>query len=230
VPSRPQTGWRVVSAAFETSAASVEQCPAADRFEFAIAGRSNVGKSSLVNALCGQRGLAKVSRTPGRTRLLNCFALELAPMGKRVGATVSLRCVDLPGYGWAAANKVVREAFAPMIEGYLAQRPSLGALVLLVDIRRGVGELDLQLLEWVSARRLPVLLVGTKADKLGASELGLARRRIAEAIDARPSDVLLTSATTGRGVQGDDSLAADLADLARAAALPDDSATQEPGP
>ena len=207
----PNASWRVVAAAFETSAASVDQCPAPDRFEFAIAGRSNVGKSSLLNALVGQRSLAKVSRTPGRTRLLNAFTLDLRG---GAGQALTMRCIDLPGYGFAAAHTSIRDAFAPMIEGYLAHRSSLGGLVLLVDVRRGVGELDLALLEFASARPLPILLVATKCDKLGASELGLARRRIAKELDVRPSDVLLTSASTGRGVQGPDSLASDLAELA----------------
>jgi GTP-binding protein len=101
-----------------------------------------------------------------------------------------------------------------MIEGYLAQRPSLGVLVLLVDVRRGIGELDLQMLEFAASRPLPTLLVATKTDKLGAAELGLARRRIAQAVEVRSSDVLLTSATTGRGLQGADSLVDDLAELA----------------
>ena len=126
-----------------------------------------------------------------------------------------MRCMDLPGYGYAAAAKAVRDTFAPMIEGYLSGRDALRCLVLLVDIRRGVGELDLQLAQFVSERELPVLLVATKADKLGASQLGLARKKIAEAVGAAADDVLLTSATEGRGVSGRDSLADDLARLAR---------------
>lgn len=207
----PPAGWRVVHAAFLQSAPSVAECPPGDRPEFALAGRSNVGKSSLLNALVGQRGLARVSRTPGRTQLLNAFDLTLAGPG---GARLEIRCMDLPGYGFAAARREIREGFGPMVEGYLRERTALVALVLLVDARRGeLSDLDLALLEAASERGRPSLIVATKIDKLGASERGLVRRRLAAAVGARPRDVLLTSASEGIGVQGPDSLAADLAAL-----------------
>ena len=207
----PPAGWRVVHAAFLQSAPSVAECPPGDRPEFALAGRSNVGKSSLLNALVGQRGLARVSRTPGRTQLLNAFDLTLAGPG---GARLEIRCMDLPGYGFAAARREIREGFGPMVEGYLRERTALVALVLLVDARRGeLSDLDLALLEAASERGRPSLIVATKIDKLGASERGLLRRRLAAAVGARPRDVLLTSASEGVGVQGPDSLAADLAAL-----------------
>lgn len=206
-------GWRVVQAHFVTSAPSVEDCPPADRPEVAFAGRSNVGKSSLLNALAGRKGLARVSRTPGRTRLLNVFDLELHGPDD---ARCSLRCVDLPGYGFAAARADVRRGFGPMIDGYLEKRESLRALVLLVDSRRGApSELDMALLQLATEHEHPTLLVATKADKLGASKRGLVRRRMAEAVGADPRDVLLTSASTGLGLWGRDSLAADLAALAQ---------------
>jgi GTP-binding protein len=206
----PREDWRVVEAAFEQSAASVDQCPDPALPEIAIAGRSNVGKSSLINALCGRRGLARTSRTPGRTQLLNLFHLRLQGPDR---ASVELRCVDLPGYGYAAATRAVRMSFAPMIEGYLSQRETLRALVLLVDLRRGLVDADLQLMQFVSDRALPTLLVGTKADKLGASERNLARGRLAQAVGASPRDVLITSASTGVGLRGSDGLAQDLAML-----------------
>jgi GTP-binding protein len=125
--------------------------------------------------------------------------------------------MDLPGYGYAAARREVREGFGPMVEGYLRERTSLRALVLLVDARRGeLSELELALLELATAHGRPTLLVATKVDKLGASERGLVRRRLAAAVGARPRDVLLTSASTGLGLHGPGGLAADFADLATA--------------
>jgi GTP-binding protein len=207
-------GWRVVSAAHETSAPGLEHCPPADLPEVAVAGRSNVGKSSLLNAFVGQRGLARVSRTPGRTRLLKVFRVELP---SPTGQALELRCVDLPGYGYAAAGKQTRRGFGPMVETYLTGRQTLRGLVLLVDARRGFCARDLELLGFMSALGLPTLVTATKSDKLGAAERGLVARRLADAIGARSGDILLTSATTGLGIAdepGSGGLVRDLADLA----------------
>ena len=152
--------WRVVGARFVTSAPDVDACPEADLPEVAFAGRSNVGKSSLLNALVGQRGLARTSRTPGRTQLLNVFDVDLRGPG---GDPRTLRCVDLPGYGWVSdGGRRTRERFAPMIEGYIGGRASLRAVVLLVDARRGLGELDVELLQFCTEREVPCLLVADR--------------------------------------------------------------------
>lgn len=200
----------MVTSAFEQSASDVSQCPESDLPEVAVAGRSNVGKSSLLNALCGRRGLARVSRTPGRTQLLNFFTLTLRGPGHD---KVPMRFCDLPGYGFAAAGRSVREGFAPMIEGYLEKRDNLRGLVLLVDIRRGVGDLDRGMMAFLAARELPTLLVATKSDKLGASQRGAARRKLAASVGVPTRDVLLTSSQSGTGLRGRDGLAADLASL-----------------
>src|SRR5690606_10903648 len=129
-PMRPR------AARFVTSAARPEDFPPAVHPEVAFAGRSNVGKSSLINALAGQAGLARTSRTPGRTRLVNWF---------RVDATASLTVdlVDLPGYGYAAVSQDMRTGWRPLIESFLGERDSLRAVVLLIDIRRGVEDEEL---------------------------------------------------------------------------------------
>ena len=190
--------WQVIDASFELSAPKLGDCPAADDLcEIAVAGRSNVGKSSLLNAFTRRTGLARVSRTPGRTRLLNFFKVRLRGPGER---EVSLRWVDLPGYGFAKARREVRDAFAPMIEGYLREREALRGLLVLIDARRGPLDGDLELIEFCAAIELPCLVCVTKCDKLGASERGLLPRRIAEALGIDARDVLLTSATTGLGL------------------------------
>ena len=191
------SGWRVIAARFELSSPSLAGCPPPDLPEVAVCGRSNVGKSSLLNAFAGQRGLARVSRTPGRTRLLNFFHLTLRHPRR---GDQAIRWVDLPGYGYAAAPPSVRETFGPMIEGYLAKRESLRALLVLIDSRRGVTDPDLQLLEFCSERRLPLLVVATKCDKMGKAERGLLARAIAGPLGIPPAEVLLTSASLGLGL------------------------------
>jgi len=191
--------WRVVEATFECSAPTVAQVPGADRPEFAIAGRSNVGKSSLLNALCGRSGLARVSSSPGRTRLLNVFTWTLVgPNAQRL----NVRGVDLPGYGFAAVDRRTRESFGDMVENYLLQRPSLVVLLVLLDARRGVDVRDHDLLEFIQRRSLGVLVVGTKADKLTASERGLWVGKIAEDLGIPRTSVHLSSAKTGIGIRG----------------------------
>jgi len=150
------------SARFVVSAASPRDFPAPGLPEVAIAGRSNVGKSSLINALCAH-DLARTSRTPGRTRLLNWFEVRPAKGGP-------LNLVDLPGYGYAAVDKTMREGWRPLIEGYLDGRDVLKAVVLLIDIRRGVEDEELDFTPWLVGRGLTVIPVLTKADKLGKAQ------------------------------------------------------------
>ncbi len=202
-------GWRVVAARFELSAPSLATCPPADLPEVAVCGRSNVGKSSLFNAFVGQRGLARVSRTPGRTRLLNFFHVTLRHPSRGDRA---IRWVDLPGYGYAAAPPSVRETFGPMIEGYLQKRSSLRALLLLIDSRRGVTDQDLQLVDFWAQRGLPLVVIATKCDKMGKAERGLVARSIAEPLGIPTVEVLLTSAPSGFGL-GDDGKQGGLARL-----------------
>lgn len=141
---------------FIDSVAEPGQLPPDHGVEIAFAGRSNAGKSSALNALTGRRGLARTSKTPGRTRLINLFALD-----------DDQRLVDLPGYGYAAVSAATRERWTRLLGNYLQRRRALRGLVLVVDIRRGLTTLDWQLLELVVGRPVALHLLLTKADKLG---------------------------------------------------------------
>ena len=159
-------------ARFLTSAAQLSQLPAGDRPELAFAGRSNAGKSSALNVLCGQRQLARVSKTPGRTQLLNFFEL---PEG---------RLVDLPGYGFARAPKDLREAWGGLIEGYMTTRECLRGLVVVMDARRPLTPFDRMMLEWAGAQALACHVLLTKADKLAS---GAQRKTLREVEGALPT-------------------------------------------
>lgn len=177
---------RFQQAKFLVSAAAPAQFPPDVGAEVAFAGRSNAGKSSAINAITQRRGLARTSKTPGRTRLLNFF--ELAP---------ERRLVDLPGYGYASGPEAERRSWQPLIDA-LHARASLRGLFLIVDARRGVTQGDEALLEWVAPdQRVHVLL--SKADKLTRAEAVRALRAAADELAGRAT-VQLFSATGGTGV------------------------------
>jgi GTP-binding protein len=179
-------------ARFLLSCASPQQCPRDDAPEIAFCGRSNAGKSTALNAICGQHGLAKVSKTPGRTQLLNLFTL---PGGARL--------VDLPGYGYAKVPETTRRSWDRMIGGYIEARPNLRGLVLIMDCRHPLTDYDRQMLAWVqSAQRVCHILL-TKADKLGygaaKNQLLAVRRELAAA--AIPAQAQLFSGETRLGLE-----------------------------
>lgn len=170
---------------FVTSADTVDRLPAA-RVEVAVAGRSNVGKSSLLNALAGQAGLAKTSGTPGRTRLLNCFALD---------ATRTV--VDLPGYGYAKTSKADRTAWQRRTQEYLLTRGPLVQVLLLVDGEIGPTRLDLDEMAWLRTHDVPFTVVATKHDKVRSSRRERRKREVAEACELPRGEIVWVSAHTG---------------------------------
>ncbi len=142
-------------AQFLTSASRQNQLPTESVFEVAFAGRSNAGKSSAINTLCEQKALARTSKTPGRTQLINFFSLD------------EIRClVDLPGYGYAKVPEKMRREWQALMESYLGQREQLRGLVVIMDIRHPLKDYDFQMLEWCSHMNTPVHVLLTKSDKL----------------------------------------------------------------
>jgi GTP-binding protein len=175
-----------LTAEFVTSAFSLEDCPRWHRTEVALAGRSNVGKSSLLNALTGIKGLARTSKTPGRTQSINLFAIG-----------DSLALADLPGYGYAKMPQAVAQRIASTMEDYLHHRKNLAALVMLVDSRRGPGREELELAAVIRERRLTLIVVATKCDKLKRSE----RAKAIASFAPLGLEPILCSATDGEGIE-----------------------------
>lgn len=175
------------SAQFLLSAARPAQFPDDNWPEIAFAGRSNAGKSSALNRLCEQKGLARISKTPGRTRLINFFELE-------GGA----RLVDLPGYGYAKVPPAVKEQWARLIESYLQNRPTLVGLIHIMDVRHPMKPFDEQMLEFATAIECPIHVLLTKADKLKRGQQGRQRQITRNAV-GDDAGVQLFSAQTGQG-------------------------------
>ena len=160
--------------------------------EIALVGRSNVGKSSLLNALAQRKQLARTSKTPGATRLINAFELGAEGSG--------LWLVDLPGYGYAKASKAEQNRWSSMAEGYLAHREPLRGVLHLIDGEIGPTGLDLQTVEWLDGLGLPVTYVATKADKVRPSRRGNRRSELAAKLGTDRGTVHWTSSTKGTGI------------------------------
>ena len=179
----------VEQAAYTVSVHNPSQLPPDAGMEVAIAGRSNSGKSSLINRLCRRRALARTSRTPGRTQQLVFFELDDAR-----------RLVDLPGYGYAAVSADLKRHWQGLIQGYLESRRALAGLIQVMDIRHPLKEGDLQLAEFALQRGLALHVVLTKADKLGHGKRTEAVRRVREALGG-VATVQAFSATSGLGLE-----------------------------
>ncbi len=179
---------KIRSAVFELGAVKPAQWPADGLPEIAFIGRSNVGKSSLINKLLGRKSLARVSGTPGKTRETNFYRIN-----------EKFRLVDLPGYGYATVSKTERTRFQKMLETYLTERTVLRRVVQLVDIRHPPSAMDVAVHEWLLALDAPVLVVATKSDKLSKSavvkSLGMIRTTL-----STPAELIATSAETGSGI------------------------------
>ena len=173
---------------FVTSAKDVATLPDTPA-EVAFVGRSNVGKSSLINALANHKQLARVSNTPGRTQLINLFTL---PGGGAI--------VDLPGYGYAAVPGRIKQGWQKMIEGYLLKRESLVNVFVLVDGEIGPTKLDVQMLTWLRENGVPHTVVATKHDKVKSSKRDTRKRELSAGCMLDPGDIVWVSATKGTGI------------------------------
>jgi GTP-binding protein len=177
-------------AQFLKSAAQLRQSPPDEGTEVAFAGRSNAGKSSALNALCGQKSLARASKTPGRTQLLNYFSLD-----------DSRRLVDLPGYGYAKVPEEVKRQWQKSLADYIEHRNCLRGLILLMDIRHPLKEFDLQMLQWNTHHGLPTHILLTKADKLKKGAAKSTLLRVQRELDDRPEiTIQLFSALKHQGI------------------------------
>ncbi len=179
---------------FRMGVAKLDQLPPEYPLEVAFAGRSNVGKSSLLNALTGRKDIARTSNTPGRTRELNYF--ELA------GGEVAL--VDMPGYGYARATKSLVKAWQSIIMGYLRGRPNLRRVFVLIDARHGIKQIDLETLDQLDDAAVSYQIVLTKADKIKQAERDAAVAAAAKVIARRPAafpETIITSSAKGWGIR-----------------------------
>ena len=178
----------IKSAEFVTSATNPAQYPPVNYPEMAFAGRSNVGKSSLINTLVNRKRLVKTSSTPGRTQLINFFDINNL-----------ITFVDLPGYGYAKVPTAVRKKWGPMIETYLSGRDTLLGVVVILDIRRTPRQEEQNLIAWLEHYSIARIMVLTKADKISKTKREKKRAAVANALEVDSSDLILFSAKSRKG-------------------------------
>ncbi len=201
---------KILGAEWLATAAGPEGFPAPSAPEVAFLGRSNVGKSSLLNALVRRKKLARTSSEPGKTRLIHFFRVERPKL--------ETHFVDLPGYGYAKVSKSERKGWQRLIESYLEDRPSLCAAVLLQDLRRDFSDDETLLIDWLQERGIPVLLAITKIDKLKPMRRAARLRELKKAINLPAANVIATSTEANIGLE----------ELWKAIDVAIDSATSEP--
>lgn len=181
----------VVKAEFVSSFADVKKCPAPDRPEFAFIGRSNVGKSSLINMLVGRKQLAKTSNKPGKTQTINHFNIN-----------DQWYLVDLPGYGYASVSKSLKAGFGKIIDNYVLKRENLDCLFILLDSRLEPQKIDLSFMEWAGSAGVPIGLLFTKSDKLSSNQLHASMKKYENGLLKTWSELppsFITSSVTKRG-------------------------------
>jgi GTP-binding protein len=179
----------IKSVSFHRAAYEPEAFPRDKRPQFAIVGRSNVGKSSLINALVNRKGVARVSRTPGKTQAIQFYLIN-----------DRFYLVDLPGYGYAKVSRTVKEEWGKLVRGYLDTSEDLRLIFLLLDIRRSPGEHDLQMHHWAQRAGIEERIVLTKSDKLPTQQLLKSRQAIAKDLELDPSHLIAASVVTGIGI------------------------------
>ncbi len=183
----------VKTAVFEKSSSKIEECPKPTIPEFAFIGRSNVGKSSLINHITGNKKLAKTSGRPGKTQLINHFLID-----------DQWYLVDLPGYGWAQVSKTEKARWKKMIDRYLLERENLALIFLLIDSRHAPQKIDLEFMRWLGEKGIPFILVFTKVDKQGKNqtESNIARyRKVLKKEWAELPKYFTSSNVTGEGLE-----------------------------
>lgn len=176
------------SARFEAAYANADLIPESTTPEVTVVGRSNVGKSSLLNKLFMRKNLAYVSNTPGKTANINFYMVD------------GIRFVDLPGYGYAKVSQGERQRWADLIDDYFNQDRSFNLVISLVDIRHEAQPLDLDMIDYIVEGEYPFVVALTKADKLGRSRQNQQKAAIAKQLDVDPGDIIVTSSVTGQGI------------------------------
>lgn len=191
--------WDVVRAKFITSAVRADQYPSNILKEMAFVGRSNVGKSSLINSICRQNKIAKVSSTPGKTQTINFYELHAKAVFSGEEARRDFHLVDLPGYGFAKASRDDKQQWSGFIRQYLTNSDNLKLVCQLIDIRHDIMESDLTCYHWLLSAGIPVQIVLTKSDKLSKQTAVAQHRYLAKSLGLTPEKVIAYAAPSHQG-------------------------------